>query len=97
MGLSIHFLAWSVLSVWLSRPLSGLYVLCAPVLGFFFYFKDHLYFGWDIAGLAVSITLVALVGLSLVKRLRWVVVLTHGAVVLYWLIDAVLNAFEVHW
>ena len=95
-GLAIHFLIWSVLSVWLWWPSSALYVLCAPVLSPF-YFKGHFDFGWAIAGVTVSVALAALVVLSLVKRLRWVILLTHGAVLLYWLTGAVLLAFDVEW
>ena len=96
-GLAIHSLMWSVLLLWLFWPSSSAYVLCAPVLYFFFYSTDHLHLGWGIAGLAVSTALVALVILSLVKRLRWVVLLTHGALLLYYLIGAVLIAFDVEW
>jgi hypothetical protein len=101
-GVSIHFLLWLILSVWLwlrnsqwYKPSLLLYVLFAPVrLGFFYLGNgaDRSYLGWAVAGLAVSAALITLVVNALNKRLRWIVLLTHLTVLLYWLIGSVLIA-----
>jgi hypothetical protein len=100
-GVSLHFLLWFVLSAWLwlrssaFDPSSLLYVLFAPVrLGFFYLSAgpDHYYFGWAVSGLVLSAALISLIVLSLTQRLRWIVLLTHLTIFLYWLADAVLIA-----
>jgi hypothetical protein len=51
-----------------------------------FYLLSHSFWAWGAAKLLVSLALIGTTILSIRKRQRWVVLLTHFVVLLYWFV-----------
>ena len=90
-GLALHFTLWWAVSLWLWTRLSWEYrnamfeIAIAPIYFGFFYLRHSHFWALAAVGLLVSITLLGMTALSIRKRQRGVVLLTHIVVFLYWL------------
>ena len=103
LGLSIHFVFWWAYFAWLwlrvgervsaERLFSivGKIAIAPAQLGLF-YLMARNYWKWAIAGIAISIGLIFMSYIAVRKQTRWVVLLTHLIVLLYWLTGSVLIA-----
>ena len=89
-GLGIHFSLWWTLSIWYWTSQwnqhwswAAWYMLIAPVQFGFLYLQPDLW-QFGVAGLLASGCLLGLTVLSAIKRKRWIVLLAHISVALYW-------------
>ena len=94
-GLSIHFLFWWAFSVWFWTKGYGwtLVSFIAPIAPIYLgtvYLLSSAYREWAAAGLLVSFALIGMTLLAAWHRYRWLTLLTHFAVLLYWFVGFVL-------
>ena len=89
-GLGVHFSIWWVISVWLWRShwnwaTAAWYTLIAPVeLGVFYLRQPHVSWTVGTIGLIATACLLGFTIFSTVKRNRWIVLLTHLFIPIYW-------------
>ena len=98
-GLVVHFALWWAHATWLWTRGYGVPIwwsaavsVGAPIYLGALYLRSSSFWEWGAAGVLVSPALIGMVLTSVKKRLRWVVLLTHFVVILYWLISFVLIA-----
>jgi hypothetical protein len=98
LGLSIHFCLWWALFAWFwatswSSHLALISVI-APVSRGIFYFQGGYWFA-GIQGIGAFIALVGLSFLALRTRTRWIVLLAHASVLVYWFYSLFLISIEI--
>jgi len=98
LGLGIHFSCWWALLVWFWRSrwswttaASAWYTLTAPIRESIFYLSQPHVEG-DFLGLPFAVGILVLTTVSAVKRNRWIVLLTHLCIAIYWFWDCALLA-----
>ena len=92
LGLSTHFVIWWIVSIWLwtrfnwklwqEMALIGV----APSYFGVLYLRSAAFRVWGAGGMLAFLALIAMTFLSIRTRKRWVVLLTHFAVLFYWFV-----------
>ncbi len=98
LGLLIHFCLWWALSAWFwatswSRHLALISVI-APLSRGIFYLQGGFWFA-GILGMMVFIALAGLSFLALRTRTRWIVLLAHVSILMYWFFSSLLISFDI--
>lgn len=98
LGLLVHFCLWWALSAWFwatswSRDLARIAVVAPLSRGIVYLQRGYWFAG--IQGLIACIALVSLSFLALRRQTRWVVLLAHASVFIYWFYSLLLIGIEI--
>ena len=72
--------------------LASLLAPIAPIYFGIFYLRVHSFMEFSLAGVAVTIGLIVMIVLVLRNGKPWLALLSHGVLILYWVIGATLIA-----